>query len=192
VNVGVPKFTVVGLPAKSICESEQRIRSALEASAERWPPSRKVINLAPAGLPKDGTHFDLPMTLGLIAGDKRLDPNVLCDWVLLGELALDGSIRPVRGVLPAALACKKAGRRGIVCPAENAGEAVMVEDIEVIPVSSLRECVGFLKGTWSPPEVPPAPQSPVEGCVDMSEVRGQDAAKAALEIAAAGGHNVLL
>ena len=192
VTTGIPKFTVVGLPAKSITEAEQRIRSALDVSSERWPPLRKVINLAPAGLRKEGTHFDLPIAIGLLGADKRIPGEAVADWILMGELALDGSIRPVRGVLAAALACRASGRRGLVCPFANAAEAAIVEGIEVVPVSTLRECVEFFENKWRPTEFPEARQLPSVTVEDMNEVRGQDAAKEALEIAAAGGHNVLL
>jgi magnesium chelatase family protein len=188
---GVPKFTVVGLPNKSIREAEQRTRSALLSSSERWPGKRVVANLAPAGLKKDGTHFDLPLALCLIAADGRMTPEPLRNWVVMGELGLDGSVRRVRGVLAAALACKAAGKKGIVCPSSNAAEAAVVEDLRIIPVSSLKECTDFFRGKWEPEPPPPARQSQVPDDADLSEVRGQMAAKEALEIAAAGGHNIL-
>ncbi|HYI46758.1 MAG TPA: YifB family Mg chelatase-like AAA ATPase [Actinomycetota bacterium] len=192
VNTGVPKFTIVGLPAKSVTEAQQRTRSALEASQERWPPARVVANLAPAGLRKDGTHFDLPIAIGLIAADKRLDGSAINEWVMLGELALDGSIRRVRGVLAAALACKKGGKRGLVCPSANAAEAAIVDGLEIVAVSSLTDCVAFFRGKWEPPELAPVHLASTTTHEDLSDVRGQGPAKAALEIAAAGGHNLLM
>lgn len=192
VNTGVPKFTIVGLPAKSVTEAEQRIRSALLASSERWPPARTVINLAPAGLRKDGTHFDLPIAIGILSGDRHMQDDRAREWVLMGELALDGSIRMVRGVLAGALACKAAGMKGLICPRVNAAEARIVSGIEVIPVSTLAECIGFFQGTWIPSEIPSVVEPVPLAFEDMSDVRGQPAAKVALEIAAAGGHNALL
>jgi magnesium chelatase family protein len=189
---GVPKFSIVGLPARSVREAEQRVRSALTSSEQRWPLARITANLAPGALRKEGPHFDLPIALGLIEADGRLPPGASEDWVAIGELALDGSVRPVRGALGAAIACRKAERGGLICPALNAPEAALVKGVRIVAVGNLEECLRFLRGEFNPPPVS-APsrvgRPPVE---DMREVRGHTTAKRAAEIAAAGAHNLML
>jgi magnesium chelatase family protein len=192
VGAGVPRFAIVGLPTKSVREAEQRVRSALGSSGFNWPTARIVANLAPGALRKDGTHFDLPIAAGILAATEDLEAHLLTGWMLMGELALDGSVRPVRGVLSAAMRCRASGRRGIVCPAANAHEAVLVDDIEVVPVANLRECVDFLRGTWTPAPIAAARAATHTGVEDMSEVRGHDYVKRSAEIAMAGGHNLLM
>lgn len=189
---GVPNFTVVGLPAKSVREAEQRTRSALLSSDQRWPPCRTVANLAPASLRKEGTHFDLAIAIGILAADRRLDPAAAEGWVFVGELALDGAVRPVRGTLSGAMVARRAGAKGIVCPTANAAEAALVEGLRVIPVARLRDCVEFLRGRWDPPAVPVSEPAGTEESADMEDVRGQTAARFALEVAAAGGHSLLM
>lgn len=192
VTQGIPAFTLVGLPSTSVREAEQRTRSALLSSEERWPPVRMVANLAPGALRKEGPHFDLPLAAGIVAADGRLEPEAVSDWVMMGELALDGTVRPVRGVLAAAISCREAGRRGLICPSVNAAEASLIDGIEVIGVRTLRECLGYLRGRCEPvPVQAPAVTEP-SPVADMRDVRGHPAVKEALEIAAAGGHNVLL
>lgn len=189
---GVPGFRIVGLPNASVREAEQRIRSALERSELDWPNSRKTANLAPGGLRKEGTHFDLSLALGVAAAAGCLKKEPLEEWVFVGELALDGAVRSVLGVLPASIATKQAGKRGIVCPIENAPEAALVAGIEVVAVDSLEHCVGFFTGRWTPSEVTALEPSMSRPIPDMREVRGHGFAKRALEIAAGGGHNLLL
>lgn len=189
---GVPNFTVVGLPAKSVREAEQRTRSALLSSDQRWPPCRTVANLAPASLRKEGTHFDLAIAIGILAADKRLDPSAAQDWVFIGELALDGSLRPIRGGLSAAIVAGQANAKGLVCPAANAAEASLVGGLEVVPVERLGQCIDFLRGKWTPPCIASPPVQEAAETEDMDEVRGQAVARGALEIAAAGGHSLLM
>jgi magnesium chelatase family protein len=189
---GIPAFRIVGLPAKSVTEAEQRTRSALAAADYEWPRQRIVANLAPGALRKEGTHFDLPLALGILARKELIPLPPLEGWIFMGELALDGSIRRSPGTLAAAIACRQAGLKGIVCPAVNAAEAITVEGIEVVAVESLVDCVKWSRGLWTPPGVETSnPPSPFGG-EDMRDVRGQAMAKQALEIAAAGGHNLLL
>lgn len=192
VSTGLPMFRLVGLPAKSVTEAEQRVRSALLSSSQRWPPARITANLAPGGVRKEGTHFDLAIALGIICADERLDGDLVRDWLFVGELALDGAVRPVRGTLAAAIACRELGRKGLVCPRANAAEASVVQGLKVIAVEHLRECLDFLKGRWTPEPPAPIPAAATDGSRDISEVRGQTRAKEAMEIAAAGGHNLLL
>jgi magnesium chelatase family protein len=192
IGSGLPSFRIVGLPAASVREAEQRTRSAIEKSGEHCPSVKIVANLAPGGLRKEGTHFDLPIALGILGAAGRVNGELMKDWVAVGELALDGAVRPVRGALAAAMSCRRDTKRGLVCPAGNAAEAAAVKGVEVVPVARLQDCIGFLKGEWRPPPIEEVPMPPDGGGADMSEVRGHPLAKEAMEIAAAGGHNVLL
>ena len=192
VGTGVPRFTIVGLPSSTVREADQRVRSAILSSSESWPQQRITANLAPGALRKEGTHFDLPLAFGVLAASGRIDRKPVEGWIVVGELALNGSVRPVRGTLAAAIACRESGRRGIICPAANAVEASLVEGVEVVPVRSLRECIDWAKGAWTPDALS-AEREPIRPIYpDMREVRGQGVAKEALEIAAAGGHNLLM
>lgn len=191
-RTGLPGFSIVGLPAKSVREAEQRTRSAIASIGNKWPPGRVVANLAPGALRKEGTHFDLPLALGVLTVAGTVAQDSLEGWLAVGELALNGSLRPVRGVLAAAIGCREGGRRGLLCPAPNAPEAALVEGVEVVPVTTLAEAVSFLAGAWMPPPVAAGAPAEALAADDLVEVRGHAAAKRALEIAAAGGHNLLL
>lgn len=189
----MPGFRIVGLPNASVREAEQRVRSALLASKERWVNLRKTANLAPGALRKDGTHFDLGLALGVAAADDeiKLDPDALSKWVCIGELALDGAVRSVPGVLAAAIECRRRGRRGLVCPLANAPEAALVEDIDIVGVATLRQAIDFFNGAWEPGPIPVYESAPEPPVPDLRSVRGHPYAKRALEVAAAGGHNLL-
>jgi magnesium chelatase family protein len=195
-SMGMPNFAVVGLPEGAVKESKVRVISALKNGGYLLPQKRITVNLAPADLKKEGATFELPIALGVLAAAGTLDLAPLEGYLFGGELALDGALKPIRGVLPLALAARDHGFRGVMVPSANAGEAALVDRIEVLPVDSISQAVMHFTGEAliAPYERSARAQArPVElGTLDMSDVRGQDDVKDALEMAAAGGHNVLL
>src|SRR5438128_792174 len=184
---------MVGLPDMSVRESRDRVRSAIRNSGFDFPVHRITVNLAPADVRKAGASFDLPIALGILAAQGIVERRHISDLVLLGELSLDGSIQATRGVLPIAAAARREGLAGILLPAPNAGEAAIVSGLDVVPVSSLAEAVRALNepATRAASAVAPAPEAP-RVIADLADVRGQRLARRALEIASAGGHNLLL
>jgi len=194
VAFGLPSFTMVGLPDPSVRESRDRVRSAIRNSGFEFPPHRITVNLAPADVRKAGSSFDLPIALGVLAATGVVERRQVDDIVLLGELSLDGGIQATRGVLPIAAAAHRDGVATILVPSGNATEAAVVERLDVIPVDCLAEAVGALNAPESATRAAPVLRPATEGrsALDFSEVRGQSLARRALEIAAAGGHNLLL
>ncbi len=193
---GLPSFAVVGLAEGAVREGRERVWAAIQNSGHSVPPRKITVNLAPADVRKEGSAFDLPLALGLLAGSGQLPLGGLEGTAFVGELGLDGSLRPVRGALSMAEACRTGGCAGLVVPRENAAEAAVVEGVEVRGAGSLAEVVGHLRGG---PALAPVRHSVGEmgrgeagSGVDLSEVRGQEHVKRALEVAAAGGHNLLM
>ena len=193
---GLPVFNTVGLPDGAVRESKERVRAALANSGFSLPVNRITVNLAPADVRKEGSAFDLPMALGILAASGAFPQEEINRIGVVGELALDGAIRPVRGVLPMSVAAKEEGLRALVVPAENAGEAAVVEGVEVLAARRLDQVVAHLLGREPLPRVTADPQVLMNPLAaqgpDMNEVRGQEHVKRALTIAAAGGHNVLM
>ncbi|MFE3739222.1 YifB family Mg chelatase-like AAA ATPase [Streptomyces sp. NPDC059134] len=214
---GVAAFALVGLPDKSLVESRDRVRAAVVNSGGEWPQKKLTVGLSPASVPKSGSGFDLAVACSVLGAAERIDPKVIADLVLIGELGLDGRVRPVRGVLPAVLAAAEAGYRQVVVPEQTAGEASLVPGVSVLGVRSLRQLIAVLTGE----AVPDEPQEPAQGRPDamlaglmvpgagvgtglatggaggghrpdLADVAGQTTARTALEVAAAGRHHLLL
>ncbi|WP_327278790.1 MULTISPECIES: YifB family Mg chelatase-like AAA ATPase [unclassified Streptomyces] len=217
---GVAAFTLVGLPDKTLVESRDRVRAAVVNSGAAWPQKKLTVGLSPASVPKSGAGFDLAVAAAVLGAAEVIDPAAIADLVLIGELGLDGRVRPVRGILPAVLAAADAGYRNVVVPQQCAAEAVLVPDVRVLGVRSLRQLIAVLTDAEVPEEEPPdppgRPDPMLAGLVlpgaglgtgisrarpdadespdvpDLSDVAGQHGARRALEVAAAGGHHLFL
>jgi magnesium chelatase family protein len=195
VSFGLPHFTMVGLPDATVRESRDRVRSAIRNSGFDFPPHRITVNLAPADVRKAGSSFDLPIALGLLATSGPLTRRAIDDTVVLGELSLDGAINAIRGVLPIAVAARRLGLKRLLLPPQNAAEACAVDGLEVCTVRSLADAVDALNDPERAPLTVGLPaQRPTAAASDgdLAEVRGQLLPRRALEVAAAGGHNLLL
>ncbi|MFJ6943408.1 YifB family Mg chelatase-like AAA ATPase [Streptomyces wuyuanensis] len=214
---GVAAFALVGLPDKSLVESRDRVRAAVVNSGAEWPQKKLTVGLSPASVPKSGSGFDLAVACAVLGAAERIDPRTIADLVILGELGLDGRVRPVRGVLPAVLAAAEAGYRQVVVPERTAGEASLVPGVSVLGVRSLRQLIAVLGDEPVPQEEPDAegrPDAMLAGLTvpgagvgtgiaagpgrdegarpDLADVAGQHGARTAVEVAAAGGHHLLL
>lgn len=196
VTKGLPVFNIVGLPETSVKESKERVKAAIKNSGYSFPTDRITVNLAPADIKKEGTGFDLPIALGILAATDIIPKQLLEDHMILGELSLDGSLKPVKGVLPASILSKNIGCTGIIVPKENGDEGSVVKEISVFPVQHLSDVVEYFRGI--------KPMSPCtlnledllndneSSDIDFSEVVGQELVKRAMEIAAAGFHNIIM
>ncbi|NIS62805.1 MAG: hypothetical protein GTO13_19520, partial [Proteobacteria bacterium] len=196
IATGLPAFSTVGLPEGAVKESKDRVKAAIKNCGYEFPSRRITVNLAPADIRKEGAAFDLPIAVGILSAMDVVKKEKLEEFFILGELSLYGKVKPIRGTLPISVAARDSGLRGVIIPEENAKEAAVVKGIEVLAVKNLFEVVDFLEGNR---EIQPTMvdleeifSEELSYPVDFNEVKGQEHVKRCLEVAAAGGHNVIM